>query len=165
MKQGRIFKRGGAEAGLSRRLALPLQLRTLPVVLLASLLISGASSLTASAPEKTPAALEGTLLSVPGKGPFLKTSSKEYALAGKTHYMYHTLMDKRLADRQVRVEGEFKPDGTFEVQWLYTIKDGKLYRVRYFCDVCNIEALEPGNCVCCQQPTEIQEIPVNKGHI
>jgi hypothetical protein len=53
-----------------------------------------------------------------------------------------------------------KADGTFQVERLYTVKDGRLYRVRYFCKICNIEALEPGNCVCCQQPTELQEIPV-----
>lgn len=117
----------------------------------------------ASAPGKTPAALEGTLVSIPGKGPFVKTPAKEYALAGKTTYVFHTLMDKRLEHREVRVEGDFKPDGTFEVEWLYTIKNGKLYRVRYFCNICNIVALEPGPCVCCQQPTELQEIPVSRG--
>jgi hypothetical protein len=34
--------------------------------------------------------------------------------------------------------------------------------VRYFCEVCNVEALEPGDCVCCQAPTELQEVPVDK---
>ena len=53
-------------------------------------------------------------------------------------------------------------DGSFQVQWLYTVHNGKLFRVRYFCATCNIVALEPGNCVCCQQPTELQEIPVDK---
>jgi hypothetical protein len=62
----------------------------------------------------------------------------------------------------VRLEGTPQPDGTFQVQWLYTIHNGKLFRVRYFCATCNIVALEPGNCVCCQQPTELQEIPVDK---
>jgi len=70
------------------------------------------------------------------------------------------LLDKRLANREVRVEGTMQADGTFEAERLYTVKDGKLYRVRYFCKTCNIEALEPGDCVCCQQPTELQEIPV-----
>ena len=46
--------------------------------------------------------------------------------------------------------------------WLYTLHDGKVFKVRYFCATCNIIALEPGNCVCCQQPTELQEVPVEK---
>ena len=106
------------------------------------------------------AVLEGQLLSTSADCPVLRTHGKDQTLSAYTTYLYHTLQDKRLANREVRLEGMMKGDGTFEVERLYTVKDGKLYRVRYFCKVCNIEALEPGNCVCCQQPTELQEIPV-----
>jgi hypothetical protein len=109
-------------------------------------------------------ALQGTLFSVPGKGPVLKTAGKEQALSANTPYLFHTLQDKRLANREVRVEGTMQPDGTFRVEWLYTVHNGKLYRVRYYCKECNLEALEPGDCVCCQQPTELQEIPVTEEH-
>ncbi len=105
-------------------------------------------------------ALEGKLLSPSGQCPVLQIHDKNQPLSGANTYLYHTMLDKRLANREVRVEGTAKPDGTFEVERLFTIKDGKLYRVRYFCKTCNIEALEPGDCVCCQQPTELQEIPV-----
>ncbi len=101
-------------------------------------------------------------MSIPGTGPILRTQKKDYPLAGKTPYLFHTLQDKRLIDRELRVEGTTRPDGTFEVERLYTVREGKLYRVRYYCEVCNIEALEPGNCVCCQQPTELQEIPATE---
>ncbi len=107
------------------------------------------------------AALEGRLLSLRGEGPVLRIHGKDQPLSATTTYLFHTLLDKRLANREVRVEGTTKADGTFEVERLYTVKDGKLYRVRYFCKTCNIEALEPGDCVCCQQPTELQEIPVD----
>jgi len=104
--------------------------------------------------------LVGQLFSVPGGCPILRTAKKDYTLTARTTYLFHTLQDQRLAKREVRLEGTDKSDGTFEVSKLYTVRDGKLYRVRYYCEVCNIEALEPGNCVCCQQPTELQEIPV-----
>jgi len=106
------------------------------------------------------AALDGKLLSTPGQGPALRIHEKDQPLSATTTYLFHTLLDKRLANREVRVEGSMKADGTFEVERLYTIRNGKLYRVRYFCKLCNIEALEPGDCVCCQQPTELQEIPI-----
>ena len=106
------------------------------------------------------AGLEGKLLSIPGEGPVLRSHEKDQPLSATTTYLFHTLLDKRLANREVRIEGTTKADGTFEVERLYTVRNGKLYRVRYFCKVCNIEALEPGDCVCCQQPTELQEIPV-----
>lgn len=108
------------------------------------------------------AALEGELLTTGNKGPVLKMHDKEEPLSAVTRYVFHTLQDKRLDGREVRVVGARKPDGTFEVQWLYTIHNGKLFRVRYFCKICNIVALEPGPCVCCQQPTELQEIPVEE---
>jgi len=92
----------------------------------------------------------------------LKANGREQALSANTPYLLHTLQDKRLEGRAVRLEGVAKADGSFEVQRLYTVKDGKLYRVRYFCATCNIVALEPGPCVCCQQPTELQEIPAEK---
>jgi hypothetical protein len=109
------------------------------------------------------AALEGKLLSVPGEGPVLRIHEKDQPLSATTTYLFHTLLDKRLFNREVRVEGTTKADGTFEVERLYTVRNGKLYRVRYFCKVCNIEALEPGDCVCCQQPTQLQEIPLTGG--
>jgi len=106
--------------------------------------------------------LNGKLVTLPGTGLVLRTAKKDYPLSARTTYLFHTLQDKRLATRQVRLEGTKKPDGTFEVAKLFTVRNGKLYRVRYYCEVCNIEALEPGNCVCCQQPTELQEIPVEE---
>lgn len=107
-----------------------------------------------------PVNFQGKLTTVPGIGPVLKTQKKDFPLAGKTSYLFHTLQDKRLLEREVRLDGVERADGTFEVERIYTVHDGKLFRVRYYCEVCNIEALEPGICVCCQQPTDLQEIPV-----
>ena len=126
-------------------------------VALSSLL---ASSLWA-AQAKPLTALEGKLLTTRGDCPLLKIGDREQTLSANTPYLLHTMQDKRLDGREVRLEGLSKPDGSFEVQWLYTVHDGKLFKVRYFCATCNIVALEPGLCVCCQQPTELQEIPVD----
>src|SRR5581483_3622052 len=109
-------------------------------------------------PEKT---LQGELLVVEGTGPVLKAEGKDYPLSARTSWLLHTLEDKRLLRREIRAEGFMQPDGSFKVIHFYTIRNGRLFRVRYFCETCNIEALEPGNCVCCQQPTELQEIPVS----
>lgn len=104
--------------------------------------------------------LEGKLVQLPGRGPVLRVKGKDFNLSARTTWLFHTLQDKRLENREIRVEGEWQPDGTLKVNQFNTVRDGKLFRVRYFCEVCNIEALEPGNCICCQQPTELQEIPV-----
>jgi len=106
--------------------------------------------------------IEGKLVQLPGTGPVLQVKGKDFDLSARTTWLFHTLQDKRLANREIRVEGEWQPDGTLKVNHFFTVHNGRLFRVRYFCEVCNIEALEPGNCVCCQQPTEMQEIPVNE---
>ena len=106
--------------------------------------------------------LQGRLSVAGGGGPTLKTALRDYTLSAKSTYLFHTLQDQRLLNREVRVEGTLKPDHTFEVSHLFTVRDGRLYKVRYYCDICNIAALEPGNCVCCQRPTELQEIPLNE---
>ena len=106
--------------------------------------------------------LQGTLLFIEGTGPVLKTGAKQVPLAGRYEYTFRTLEDKRLRNDEVRLEGEFQTDGDFRVDNIFTIHHGEIYRVRYYCETCNIVGLGPGKCVCCQQPTELQEVPVNK---
>src|SRR5438128_9782427 len=65
---------------------------------------------------------EGRLLPAPGPGPVLRVHNKNYALAAKTTYLFHTLEDERLENREVRLEGTMKRDGTLEVARLYTIR-------------------------------------------
>jgi hypothetical protein len=122
--------------------------------------IRGLCAQTGDAKPQLP--IEGKLVQLPGTGPVLQVKGKDFDLSARTTWLFHTLQDKRLANREIRVEGEWQPDGTLKVNHFFTVHNGKLFRVRYFCEVCNIEALEPGNCVCCQQPTELQEIPVSE---
>jgi|SRR5690348_7853223 len=103
--------------------------------------------------------LNGKLENIPGTGLVLQSGKKDLKLSARASYLLHTLQDSRLANKEVRLNGIMKADGTFEVDHFFTAHNGKLFRVRYYCEVCNIEALEPGRCVCCQQPTELQEIP------
>ena len=140
------------------------QTRSWSGVLLAAIIATTALATQVPGPKaavKEPVTLEGTLSFVPGTGPALKVTGREVLLSARVSYLFHTLSDKRLINRQVRLIGSYEPDGSFQVSRFYTVKGGILYRVRYYCETCNIVALEPGNCVCCQQPTELQEIPLS----
>src|SRR5579862_1586459 len=128
------------------------------IIALASLLLPG----LLAAQIKPLATIQGKLVTTRGDCPLVGIGGQQRALSADTPYLLHTLQDKRLEGREVRLEGVPQPDGSFEVHWLYTVHEGKLFKVRYFCATCNIVALEPGNCVCCQQPTELQEIPAVK---
>ncbi len=107
-------------------------------------------------------AIEGSLVQAEGGKVAVKSEGKDVAISARSSYLLHTLEDKRLVGREIRLEGVRKPDGSFEAWKFFTVRNGKLFRVRYYCDVCNIESLEPGRCVCCQRPTELQEIPVDQ---
>lgn len=129
--------------------------------LLALALVFAATAQAVPGQEHPATFLEGKL--VQGQhGPELQAHNKDVRLTAVSTYLLHTLEDSRLSNREVRIEGTMKPGGSFEARRLFTVRDGKLYRVRYYCDVCNIAALEPGKCVCCQRPTELQEIPVSQ---
>jgi hypothetical protein len=140
-------------------------LRT-PNFLLALALCAFAVSIVAAEPaaraqkSKPAPPLQGKLVQL-ARGPALSVKGKDIPLSTVRTWHLNSLKDKRLAGHEIRVEGDWAADGTFRVSQFYTVKGGKLYRVRYFCEVCNIESLEPGNCVCCQAPTELQEIPLN----
>jgi len=169
-KRARVHELGKQRA-LESNVALPLlqahscklDFRTLSLFLPALLSAAIATSAAVSRPGNHSASttVQGQLSASTGKAPVLKTSNKDYQLVATTSYVLHTLQDNRLNGREIRAEGVAKPDGSFEVERFFTIHKGKLYRVRYYCETCNIVALEPGRCECCQQPTELQEVPLN----
>jgi hypothetical protein len=132
-------------------------------LLLCAVVLSLAAGLTRAADTQgSQQTLEGKLLFIQGTGPVVETPAKRVPLAGRYEYIFRTLEDKRLRNDEVRLKGEFQTDGNFRVDNIFTIHNGEVYRVRYYCETCNIVGLGPGKCVCCQQPTELQEVPVDK---
>jgi hypothetical protein len=115
-----------------------------------------------SAAAQAPDFIQGKLEINAGGAAKLASPAGPVALNSENFSLLHTLEDSRLNGREVRLEGDRKPDGSFEVRHLYTVHGGKLFRLRYYCHVCNIAATEPGNCVCCQRPTQLEEIPADE---
>ncbi len=91
--------------------------------------------------------------------PVLEVGKKTVRLASHDESIAAILRDPRMENREVRVEGNPSGKEGFEVQKLYTVRNNKLYRVIYFCEVCNITSFKPGKCECCQAPTELTEVP------
>jgi hypothetical protein len=71
------------------------------------------------------------------------------------------LRDSRVRAREVLVRGRLRPDGAVQLIKVFSIKDGILQDLSYFCDVCNITAYEPGPCPCCGKEMELREIPAS----
>ncbi len=70
-----------------------------------------------------------------------------------------TMRDARLATRVWELRGQVRRDGRFAVERIFTVKDGQLHRVTYYCVICHITTHEPGRCMCCQGDTDLREIP------
>lgn len=92
---------------------------------------------------------------------FLTDEGQQLTLSGD-EYSTSQLSDTRLKDRHWELRGAPKADGGFDVLRLFTIKDGELFRVTYFCVICNIRSHNAGPCMCCQEETEIQELPIEE---
>ena len=69
-----------------------------------------------------------------------------------------TMRDPPLAGRTWEIRGNEADADTFEVDRAFTIKNGKRYRVTYYCEICHITTYDPGRCMCCQEDTELREI-------
>jgi hypothetical protein len=107
-------------------------------------------------------ALQGRLIVAGSEGLRLSTSGGDIVVTSDNPQILHTLQDTHLMGRQLRLEGGRTSNGEFNANHIFTVRDGKLYRLRYYCHVCNIPATEPGPCVCCQRPTELEEIPIDQ---
>jgi hypothetical protein len=109
---------------------------------------------------QTPVVLRGSLNALPGNQPTLETGEKSYKLVGQSPYILRTLQDKRLLHQELQLAGTVGPDGAFVVQRFYAVHNGKLYKIEYYCEVCNITYVQPGHCVCCGRETKLKEVPV-----
>src|SRR5262249_52099937 len=69
-------------------------------------------------------------------------------------------LDSRLRGRPVRLTALRVP-GTKDLRVVYvqTVKDGTVYDVDYWCEVCQISQNCPGPCVCCGEDVPLRERP------
>jgi hypothetical protein len=68
--------------------------------------------------------------------------------------------DPRVRQQELQITGRLNPTGQVEVTKVRSVKEGRLYDIYYFCDVCNITAYAPGPCACCRREYELRETPI-----
>lgn len=76
-----------------------------------------------------------------------------------TDAMTAMFSDPRVRQRELQVTARLRPVDQLEVIKVQSIKDGKLYDIFYYCDVCSIKAYAPGLCPCCRNDLEFRETP------
>ena len=78
-------------------------------------------------------------------------------LAGDTEAAVFT--DGRVRQRDLQITAKLHPGNRLELIKVQSIKDGKLYDIYYYCQICNIRAYAPGLCPCCRNELEFRETP------
>jgi len=67
--------------------------------------------------------------------------------------------DSRVRQRELQISARLHAGDQLEIIKVQSVKEGKLYDVFYFCEVCNITAYVPGLCPCCRAELEFRETP------
>jgi len=67
--------------------------------------------------------------------------------------------DHRVRQRELQLTALERQKGQLELVAVQSIKNGKLYDIYYYCDICNITAYAPGPCPCCRRELEFKETP------
>lgn len=67
--------------------------------------------------------------------------------------------DSRVRQRELQITAKLLLENNLEIVTVQSIRDGRLYDIYYFCELCNITAYAPGPCVCCRQELEFRETP------
>jgi hypothetical protein len=70
--------------------------------------------------------------------------------------------DPQVRSRELHIAAIAHSNDQLEVIRVYSVREGKLYDLYYFCDVCSITAYAPGACPCCYGKFELKETPATK---
>jgi hypothetical protein len=89
-----------------------------------------------------------------------RTSGDTLFTLARTKFSEALFQDPRVRARRLLLKGRVFP-GThvFEPQVLRSVREGAVWDLYYYCDVCAIESVAPGLCECCQAPVELREEP------
>ena len=92
----------------------------------------------------------------------VKTEDSEYYTLLRTSLAEALFVDERLHEKDLIIKGRvFPKTQLLEVTRFSSIKEGVIHELYYYCDICYIRAVAPGNCDCCQAPVVLIEKPLN----
>jgi len=91
-----------------------------------------------------------------------------FAFASKDGKLYRFLpadtmtpvfTDARVRQRELQITARLRSGDQLEIIKVQSVKEGRLYNIYYYCDVCSITAYTPGLCPCCRNELEFRETP------
>lgn len=92
----------------------------------------------------------------------VKTTKGKYYTLLRTSLAEALFVDRQLHEKDLLLNGRVFPNTQLlEVTRFFSIKDGVVHELYYYCDTCYIRAVAPGDCDCCQAPVVRIEKPLN----
>ena len=90
-----------------------------------------------------------------------KTTEGGYYTLLRTRLSEALFIDKRLHEKELILHGRtFPKTQILESISLQSVHNGVVHDLYYYCQTCDIRAIAPGDCVCCQAPVELVEKPL-----
>jgi hypothetical protein len=90
-----------------------------------------------------------------------KTEDGKYYTLLRTRLSEALFADNRFRERELLLKGRVFPQAQiFEPTTIRSVRNGVIQDIYYYCGICDIEAVAPGVCDCCQGPTELVEKPL-----
>jgi hypothetical protein len=87
-----------------------------------------------------------------------KTEDGVFYTLLRTNMSEALFIDKRLHKKELIIKGRtFPKTHILEAMTLYSIHDGGVHELYYYCETCAIRASAPSECECCQEPVELVE--------
>ena len=93
--------------------------------------------------------------------PGFRTADGTFYTLLRTKLSEALFVDKRLGEKELVLRGHVLPKTQmFEMTGMKSVRNGAIYDLYYYCDVCAIKTLAPGPCMCCQGPVKLVEKPL-----
>ena len=91
----------------------------------------------------------------------LKSVEGKYYTLLRSKFSEALFVDQRFREKELLLKGRIFPGSqVFETVTIRSIRNGVVCDLYYYCDICDIQAVAPGPCECCQGPTELLEKPL-----
>ena len=89
-----------------------------------------------------------------------RTEDGEYYTLLETKLSVALFKDPVFKPKLLLLKGNVYPGSrVLDVTLIRSVKDGRAQDVYYWCDICSIKSVVPGECMCCQQEVEYREKP------
>jgi hypothetical protein len=102
--------------------------------------------------------------------PLFECSAGRFGFVDKNGKLYPFLVndgasavftDGRVRKLELQITARLHERDNLELIRFQSVREGKLYDLYYFCEVCNIRAYAPGLCPCCRDELELRETPLS----